>query len=119
MNDDYKNALRAIGVDVDTAIGRVVGKEDLYEKLLLMFFDDKSLEMLREKVAEGNIQGAFDAAHTIKGTAGNLGLDNINSVVMPMVEILRAGNDEGVAAMVEQTQAKYDELKAVIDKYAG
>lgn len=114
MDNTYKNELRSIGVDVDAALERMVGNEDLYAKLLEMFLDDESFDNLKASFADGNIEDAFNAAHSIKGTAGNLGLDNITGPVIPMVEILRAGNSEGVAELIDETAAKYSELKSVI-----
>lgn len=116
MNNTYKNDLESIGVDVDAALERMVGDEDLYAKLLEMFLDDGSLEMLESTFSDGDIEGAFNAAHSIKGTAGNLGLDDITEPIIPMVEILRAGNSDGVSKLIDRTQAKYDELKTVVTK---
>ena len=114
MNSQYKDDLKSVGVDVDTALDRVVGNEDLYEKLLLMFFDDDSFDALKTSFAKGDIDGAFNAAHTIKGTAGDLGLDNITEIIFPMVEVLRAGKSDGVGEMIDRVQERYDELKGIV-----
>lgn len=84
-----REQLQTLGVQYDEVLGRFLGKEDFYLRMLKKFLDDKNFEGLEQTVAEKNWQEAFKYAHTIKGLCGNLGLDGILDSVAPLTEELR------------------------------
>lgn len=59
---------------------------------LKIFKRDKSYEALKEQLANEDTQGAFQAAHTLKGVVLNLNLLGLKDPVCNIVEALRAGN---------------------------
>lgn len=71
-------------------MSRFVEKEDFYLRCLALFFQDDSLEKLKQAIDEKAYQAAFDAAHTLKGVAGNMGLDFLFQAVCRIVEPLRS-----------------------------
>ncbi|MBF0516219.1 MAG: response regulator [Nitrospirae bacterium] len=69
-------ALRAVaGLDVNTALKRVLGKPASYISLLKKFISGQSdaALLVKEAISEGRIDDAERVAHTAKGTAGNIG----------------------------------------------
>ncbi|HWS30813.1 MAG TPA: Hpt domain-containing protein [Clostridia bacterium] len=61
------------------AIARLNGNEALYNELLKMFFAEDPLGRLRVFLAEGDVKNALLSAHGIKGTAANLGLEELSA----------------------------------------
>lgn len=61
-------------------------------KFLQIFKRDKSYETLVEKLDGGDVEGSFQAAHTLKGVVLNLNLTGLKDPVCKLVEALRAGN---------------------------
>ena len=66
-------------VYVDLAEGkkRVMNNIKLYVKLLTKFRNDTKLDALETALAEGDLEKAQTAAHTIKGIAANLSLTEL------------------------------------------
>lgn len=77
MNQEIKEALAAAGVNMEEALNRLMNNEMLLKRLLLKFKDDKNLAGLEQAVAEKSYEDAFHCAHTLKGVAGNLGMEKI------------------------------------------
>lgn len=66
-----RDMLIAAGVDYDTALRRMMGKESLYYRFLNQFLDDENYGLLLEAAGQGDSDIAFQAAHTLKGVCGN------------------------------------------------
>lgn len=79
-----------IGGDYSGVMSRLM-KEERVVKFVRRFLDDKSLGILNEKIAEGNYEEAFRAAHTIKGVASNLGFSRLLKSSHDLTEELRDG----------------------------
>lgn len=84
-----REQLETLKIQYDEVLGRFLGKEDFYLRMLKKFLDDKNFEGLEQSTQEKNWQEAFKYAHTIKGLCGNLGLDGILEYVVPLTEELR------------------------------
>ncbi len=87
----FREALEAYGADYDETLRRFVGNEGFYLKILGKLPQDKSLQRLGSALENGNFTDAFEAAHTLKGVAGNLGLTPLYQAVCVIVEPLRLG----------------------------
>jgi HPt (histidine-containing phosphotransfer) domain-containing protein len=61
-------------LDIADGVKRVMNNTKLYIKLLAKFKDEISLDNLDAALAAGNMEEAQNAAHTVKGVAGNLSL---------------------------------------------
>lgn len=112
MDTLFFDKLKDAGVDVDTAIKRFMGKEDLYIKFLAKYQNDESAANIEKYLAEKNVEEAFKSAHTLKGVAGNLGLDPIAKHASEMVELLR-GKNQMDEIDTDQLQSVSEELKEV------
>lgn len=85
------SSLRAAGNDVDGAIARFMGNEQMYVKFLGKLVQDDSFDKLNAALAVGDVEEGFAAAHTLKGVLGNLGLTVLLALNTPIVETLRVG----------------------------
>ena len=74
MTQARRAALEAAGIDVASALERMMGSEALLERLLGKFPEDKNLPVLREALESGDPGRAAAAAHTLKGVCGNLSM---------------------------------------------
>jgi len=81
--------LSAYGADVKEGVARCMDMEDFYLQLVNMMLEDENLRILEKAVAEGDVRRAFDAAHSLKGSLGNLELLPIERPVREITEKLR------------------------------
>ncbi len=83
--DDLKN----YGANTDEALTRLMGNESFYMMLIPKIFDDKNFEALSQGIKEGDLDKAFEAAHSLKGVLGNLELTPILKPMLEITELLR------------------------------
>jgi HPt (histidine-containing phosphotransfer) domain-containing protein len=77
-------------VNVEGGLQRVRSKK-LYQRMLQMFLDSKECAQLEEALAAGDTGKAAEAAHTVKGVAGNLSLDSLFETSTALMNGLRDG----------------------------
>ena len=85
--------LREFGADVDEGLARCYGNEALYLRLVGKVEDEPNFARLRDAIASGDKDAAFEAAHAIKGALGNLSLTPMTDMVSEITELLRAKQD--------------------------
>lgn len=115
MDDGFKSRLVECGADVDTALGRFMGNEGMYQKFLGRFLDDANYEKLGQHLQTGDYEEAYKCAHALKGVTGNLGLDSLYHKVSDLVEELRGKASADVNAA--QADALWQELKRVYEQF--
>lgn len=87
----FPECFAAYGADHRDTMARFLGSESLYLRFLDMLPQDDNLRKLGAALADGDLERAFLAAHTLKGVAGNLGLLPLSRAVCAIVEPLRPG----------------------------
>ena len=97
--------LRDWGADVDEALVRCLNNEAFYLRLVDKALQDSNFEKLKEAIASGDLDRAFEAVHALKGVLVNLALIPILEPVREITELLRG-----------RKQADYAPLLAVIDE---
>ena len=117
MTDEFKSELIEAGVDLEDAVTRFVGREEIYEQFLYRFTDDKNLVQLEEHLAENNIDAAFKKAHTLKGLTGNYGFKKMYDAAVPVVEILRKGSSDGIEEPLANLKEVNSLLCGIINKH--
>ncbi len=96
--------LRKWGANVDEALVRCLNNEAFYLKMVAMTLADGNFDALKTAMDAGDISRAFAAAHSLKGTTGNVALTPIYEPICALTELLR-GKDapaEGGDALLEQ-----------------
>ena len=91
---DAKKFLAACGGDYEGTMRRLMGNEMLFCRLLPKVFQDENFQKLEDALTQGDLDAAFDAAHTLKGVSGNLGLTSLYNAVCEIVEPLRRKDPE-------------------------
>lgn len=109
---DLKTALRDYGADYEGIMARFMGNEALYRRILAMLPRDGSLQELDQALQAGDYSAAFDAAHTLKGVAGNLGLAPLEKAACALVEPLRSKAPGGDYPILLQSVKKEFERAA-------
>ena len=94
------------GIDVEAALIRVGGNRKLYKKLLIKFRDDysNSFHEIKNAIENNNLKDAERYAHTVKGVAGNIGVNKLQKI---------AGDLEAGIRRKET-----DKYKAMLNKYS-
>ncbi|WP_106830304.1 Hpt domain-containing protein [Parabacteroides pacaensis] len=111
MENEFLQRLVQIGgVDITTTLDRFMDNEKLYLKILLKFPNDQTFKNLKKSIASNNIPDAFMYAHTMKGVAGNLGLQNLLDILTPLTEDLRGGKTNSIQSFMETLTLYYDNI---------
>ena len=73
-------------------------EQDEFSELLTIFIEtsESDLNRLQDAIAEGNAEGASDAAHYIKGASASLGFMEIHSVAKNLEQKARQKSLEGL-----------------------
>ncbi len=111
---DVLQALKVAGVDVDGAMERFVQDRELYESCLKIFADDPDFENLGQAIEVKDYQRAFNAAHTLKGVSGNLGLTPLFDAVSQIVESLRCSTYVEIGVKYAQLMTEKMAIEKII-----
>ena len=103
--------LKEAECDVEGALARFLGDEELYEQFYGELLNDEAFGKLGLALDERRISDAFEYAHTLKGIIGNMGLTPLFETVCDIVEPLRIGSIDGV-------MVKYYELLKQVFNYS-
>lgn len=77
---------------------------------LKIFKRDTSYAALCEKMKEGDVEGSFQAAHTLKGVVLNLGVEGLKEPVCSITEALRAGDMESAKTLFPAVKETYEKV---------
>ena len=102
--------LNAFGANAAEGLARCFGNESLYLKLVATIPGDSVFEKLRQKLDLKDLDGAFEAAHALKGVLGNLSLTPLYEPTVEITELLRKRSDVDYSAMLAKVLEKKDEL---------
>lgn len=87
---EFEEIFKKYGADYKATMNRFLNNKTMYLKLLGMLFQDDSLQNLDNALKESDLGSAFEAAHTLKGVVGNLGLTPLLHTLDNLVKPLRA-----------------------------
>ena len=107
----FKEIFEAYGGNYDNTLGRFLGNESMYLRLLKMFFQDENMCLLGTAIENQEWRAAFEAAHTLIGVTGNMGLDPLYDAVCNIVEPLRLDDGQtDYAALYQIIQQEYEKV---------
>ena len=111
-----KEVFQKYGADYETTMSRFMGSEQIYLKILAMLPRDENLQKLDQALQAGDYPAAFDAAHTLKGMAGNLGLTPLYQAVCAPVEPLRAkAPGEDYAVLFQSVKEEFKRAAGLVE----
>ncbi len=92
---------------------------DEYVELLEYFFPsaETDLKNLRAAHENGNMELASDAAHSLKGSSGNLGFMKLSECAKKVEEKTRNGDTKTIGAYIKSIDELVVEIKKVYNKY--
>ena len=102
--------IERFGADTKAGLGRCMGNGDFYIRLFKMMPNDQNFGLLFAAADKGDLDGAFEAAHALKGALGNLSITCLYEPMCKLTEILRPRTPVDCSALVGEIRAKYDEL---------
>lgn len=93
--------------------------EDEYGQMIDLFFESggADLKKLEAAVAKSNAKQGHAASHSLKGSAGSLGLMVLYEKTTLIDDKLREGDLDGVAEMVADLREEYDRFAAGTDRH--
>ncbi len=116
ITEEIKQELVEAGVNYTELLKRFMNMDKMAEKFLIRYLDDPTMDQYKEVLDKNDVEQLFRVTHTLKGVCGNLCLDGMLEIVVPAVEVYRAGKLDGAAETYERVKAVYDNICAVINK---
>ena len=113
MDAARKARLQAGGIEVDSALERMMGSEALLERFLTKFLADPNYDRLCRAVARDEA-AALTAAHTLKGVCGNLSMTALFETLTAQVAEFRAGDWAAAAGRMPAITRAYGEAVRAI-----
>ena len=104
---DIKMAADIIGMNYGETLERFAGNEAMLKKYLKLFPADEHYTNLEIAVTALDEKGTLSAAHTLKGLAGNLGLNDIYKSSSAICDAVRADEFHKVAPLFEELTPRY------------
>ncbi len=102
-----KYKLSKAGINAREGIQRFGGDDAKYEQLLERFLQDTHFEEMCTALSSSDKKRAFEAAHALKGMAGNLSMNVFHEDMKPLVEGLRADDLEEAAKHLDKVKEDY------------
>ena len=114
-----RQILMDAGIDVESALNRMMGSEALMKRLFLKFLEDESYAALAASVGRGDREAALKASHMLKGMCGNLSMDRLYGLFSAQVDLIWCGSWDAAAALMPQIGAAYEDAVSAIRRCFG
>ena len=109
-------SLKAYGANTEEGLGRCFNNEAFYLRLVGMGLADANFDRLKDALAAQDAKAAFEAAHALKGSIGNLALTPIFNPVSELTEKLRGQSAvTDVAALADEVFAQLEKARALLN----
>ena len=106
---EIKEFYETIGSDYYDVAKRM-GSEKLVVYFVGRLMEDKTYMALEAAMNSRNIEGAFRAAHTLKGVCSNLGFGSLQNAASELTEVLRRETFEGSEPLFENVRTEYNRV---------
>ena len=107
--------LKEYGANVEEGLGRCMNNESFYLRMVGLLLDDKNIDNLEQAIENNDLDKAFEAAHALKGIAGNLSLTPIFEPALEVTELLRKRTEMDYSEYVSVLKQKRDELRELAE----
>ena len=97
-------SLRTYGANTEEGLARCLNNEAFYLRMVNLALADKNFDELKRAMDAGETRAAFEAAHALKGSIGNVALTPIYQPACALTELLRGADalpDGGGALLTE------------------
>ena len=103
--------LNEYGANTTDGLARCLGMEEFYLKLVNTMLTDENFDKLDAAIEAADVKKAFEAAHALKGTLGNLAITPILDPVVEMTERFRHAEEMADVSDV------YPQYKDALEKF--
>ena len=102
--------------DRQALLDRLDGDAELLNEILKVFLNDcpRQLEGLRNALAAGDAESIERFAHALKGAAGNVGAQRLQSLALEMENNGRKGSTASAAQLLDQMEQAFEELRNAV-----
>ena len=108
------DALNTLGADAKSGLARCMDNEPFYIRMVTMALQDNGFEQLKEAVAAGDLDTAFERAHALKGVLGNVSLTSLYEPMSAITEELRARNQTDYTGHLDAIFTELEKYRALL-----
>ncbi len=105
-----------VGMDLNDVIDRFSGNSSLLIRMIKKFPGDRAFSDIAEAMAKGDFASASDAAHSLKGLSGNLGLSALYSITSRMNQAGKKCDYADFEWYFSELKLEYDRVLTAISK---
>ena len=116
MEAEQKAELENVGINVDAALNRFMGKEAMLRKFFTRFLSDQSYAAMLEAMNSGAADAAKAAAHQLKSVCGTIGCENMQARVTELESQLKAGNFPEAQKILPEIESQYAQICSALNK---
>lgn len=100
--------LKAYGANTEEGLARCMNNEAFYLRMVNLALADKYFDELKRAMDAGEARAAFEAAHALKGSIGNVALTPIYQPACALTELLRGADalPDGGGALLNEIMAQ-------------
>lgn len=113
---NLENCYHEFGEDFEKVRARLLSEARI-RKLILLFLRDPSFTQLQAAMTAGCLDEAKRAAHTMKGTALNLGFNRLSESAVQILAALREDNMTEAAMLLPSMEKEYEATISAIRRY--
>jgi HPt (histidine-containing phosphotransfer) domain-containing protein len=106
--------LKQIGVDVDSALCRLGGKELIYLSICKKFVLDSNFQLFKDTIKAGDREKAGIYLHTLKGVAANLGFTRLEMLCKALYTDLRNEDSQLFQHNINSLTGEYQRIISVL-----
>lgn len=114
MNEEKRGKMTEAGIDMDDVMERFMGNEELLDRMLQKFLQDKNYGELEEAVAAKDAEKALGASHALKGISSNLSMMRLYKLLTKQVELFRSDSEEEAYALMPDIREAYADVTTKI-----
>lgn len=90
---------------------------DKVKRFVKLFLMDESFKQLQEALAAGDVDAAFNAAHTLKGVCANIAFAKLQASASAVTEALRAKDLEKGKSLMPAVEEDYEKHMVFIKMF--
>jgi len=97
-------------INIENALQRLVGNKELYLRLLKQFTSHNigKKELIISAIAKNDYRKTREIVHSIKGTAGNIGAENLFNIAQELESALKQEDIEKIPSLAEKFYLSFD-----------
>lgn len=106
-------------LDIAAALERVEDDRALLEELLRLFGDEcrSSVRRIRDVWSARDVRMLECLAHTLKGSAANVGANEVSEAALALERQVRSGNLENAAKQIADLEQEIERLLPELDSF--